>query len=246
MNRSKWILVLLTLVLIGSAAAVLAHYKSVQRLGNPGVVTRPIANSKNLEVVLPERVLDFTYKWMPQAEIVTNVLPKDTSYGQCFYIAPDEKFGVQANVVLMGTDRASMHKPQFCLTGAGWNIQSTEMISIPLEKPIPYNLPVIKLTASRTFQDGGREREYSGVYVYWYVCGDKISASPTGTDRMWSMARNLITTGVLERWAYISFFATCPPGQEEATFERMKPLIAASVPEFQLVPVSSAPTQKSP
>lgn len=245
MNRSKWILALLTLLLIGSAAAVLAHYKSVQRIGAPGVVTRPIANSKNLEVVLPERVLDFTYKWMPQAEIVTNVLPQDTSYGQCLYIAPDEKFGVQATVVLMGTDRTSMHKPQFCLTGAGWNIQKTEVTSIPLEKPVPYNLPIIKLTASKTFRDGGREQEYSAIYVYWYVCADKISASPEGYDRMWSMARNLITTGILERWAYISFFATCPPGQEEATFERMKPLIAASVPEFQLVTASPL-TQKSP
>jgi hypothetical protein len=28
----------------------------------------------------------------------------------------------------------------------------------------------------------------------------------------------------------------CAPGQEEATFERMKKLIAAAVPEFQRVP----------
>jgi hypothetical protein len=42
----------------------------------------------------------------------------------------------------------------------------------------------------------------------------------------------------LDRWAYISYFSVCEPGQEDAAFERMKKLIAISVPEFQLVPNS--------
>jgi len=53
---------------------------------------------------------------------------------------------------------------------------------------------------------------------------------------MWWMARDLIRTGVLQRWAYVSYLAICEPGQEDATFERMKTFIAASVPEFQLTP----------
>ena len=53
---------------------------------------------------------------------------------------------------------------------------------------------------------------------------------------MWWMAQKLLTTGVLQRWAYISCFAVCLPGQEDALFEHMKRFIAASVPEFQLVP----------
>lgn len=243
MNRTKWILALITLLLIGSGAGVLARYKSVQRLGNPGVVTRSIPDSKNLEVVLPQKVPGFNYEWMPQAAIVTNVLPKDTSYGQCRYIASDD-FWVQTTVVLMGTDRASMHKPQFCLTGAGWNITKTEVVSVPLEKPTSYDLPVIKLTASTLHKENGVEQQIGGIYVYWYVCGDKLSASPTGMDRMWSTAKNLMTTGVLERWAYISYFTACRPGQEEAAFERVKKLIAASVPEFQLVHGVASNAQK--
>jgi hypothetical protein len=41
---------------------------------------------------------------------------------------------------------------------------------------------------------------------------------------------------VLQRWAYVSYFAICSPGQEDATFERMSRLIEESVPEFQLPP----------
>jgi hypothetical protein len=60
------------------------------------------------------------------------------------------------------------------------------------------------------------------------------------------MARTLLSSGVLERWAYVSFFAPCAPGQEAETYERMKKLIAASVPEFQLVHRGAPPAPKQP
>lgn len=242
MNRTKWILTLATVLLIGSTAVVLARIKSVQRLGEPGVKTRPIAGSHNLEVLLPETVLDYTSEWVPQAEIVTNTLPSDTSYGQRRYTAPDKSW-ISANVVLMGADRASMHKPQFCLTGAGWNITKTEVVPIPIDRPSPYQLSVIKLTAKTILKQNGQEQPVSGIYVYWYVTDGALSASPMGWDRMWSIGYNLFKSGLLQRWAYISFFAPCNPGEEEETYARVKKLIAATVPEFQIS--QSAPSAVS-
>ena len=98
-----------------------------------------------------------------------------------------------------------------------------------------YDLPAMKLIV-RTDSVDGQPVKVSGVYVYWYVCDDALSASVSGFQRMWWTAEKLLRTGVLQRWAYVSCWAICPPGQEEATFERMKKFIAASVPEFQLVP----------
>jgi hypothetical protein len=60
---------------------------------------------------------------------------------------------------------------------------------------------------------------------------------------MWWMARDLLCTGVLQRWASIGYFAQCARGQEDATFERITKLIAASAPEFQLVPRPAAQTR---
>ena len=232
MNRTKWILAVVTVLLIGSTAVLLARYKSIQRLGEPGVKTRPIANTKNLEVLLPEIVLDYTSELLPQSEVVTNVLPKDTSYGQRRYTGAD-KSTVQANVVLMGEDRTSLHKPQFCLTGAGWTINKTEVDTIHIEKPALYDLKVIKLTVSGTFTQEGRQISAGGIYIYWYVADGLLSADPTGADRMWSMARGLVTRGELQRWAYVTFFEACEPGRETETSERLKKLVAAAVPEFQ-------------
>ncbi len=243
MNRTKtkWIFAILGLLLIGGSAGLLLEFKARQKLGPPGVKTRPLANSRNVEVVLPETVLDYTSEWLEQSEIVTNTLPSDTSYGSRRYTAPD-KFWAQVTVVLMGTDRTSLHKPEFCLTGMGWAIDSnaTREETIRMERPAPYDLPVVKYVASRPVQQEGRVAEMRGIYVYWFVADGVLSATESGLERMWAMARQLVTTGVLQRWAYISYFAVCPPGQEDATYERLKQLIAASAPEFQLTPKPKA------
>ena len=60
MNRQKPILFFIVLALIGAMAGVLAHAKSNQKLGLPGVRTRPLEGSKNLEVVLPADLPGYT------------------------------------------------------------------------------------------------------------------------------------------------------------------------------------------
>jgi len=235
MNKHKWLLFVVALLMIGSAAGVLVRMKAHQRLGQPGVKTRPLAQSKNLEVVLPELVLDYTSEPVEQAEIVKGILPKDTSYGQRRYQALDS-FKMIVNVVLMGSDRTSLHKPQFCVEGMGWHIDKTasHQEAVPIEHPFRYDLPVMKLLATKQLEYNGQVQTGRGIYVYWFVAEDAYTAQHW--QRMWWMARELFRTGKLQRWAYVSAFAVCRPGQEEATFERMKKFIAASVPEFQLTP----------
>jgi hypothetical protein len=60
------------------------------------------------------------------------------------------------------------------------------------------------------------------------------------------MARDLMTRGVLQRWAYISCFSVCPPGHEEATYARMKEWITAAVPQFQLAAGPETMAAKNP
>jgi hypothetical protein len=237
MNRQKWVIFGAALVLMAGGVALLGHLRSHQRLGMPGVKTTPIAGGANLHVLLPEHVLDYDSAEVEIAEIVTNTLPRDTSFGQRLYKAPDG-FEILANVVLMGKDRTSLHKPQFCLQGQGWNVDqnASHSTTIAVKKPVSYDLPVVKLIATKEDSVDGKRVLARGVYVYWYVADGALSASTSGFQRMWWMTWNLLRTGVLQRWAYVSYFAACSPGQEDAAFERIKQLIAASVPEFQLIP----------
>lgn len=236
MNKQKAICFLASLFLTAGGAGMLAQVRVHQKVGLPGIKTHPLAGSIRLQADLPERVLDYTSEETAIDDLTLTALPSDTSFGYRQYSAPDG-FRLDFKVVLMGTDRTSLHKPQACLPGQGWEIDDaiSGETSIPIERPVSYNLPVVKLIV-RTEKVNGQPMKLSGVYVYWYVCDDAVSASVSGFQRMWWSAEKVLRTGVLQRWAYVSCWAPCLPGQEEATFQRMKKFIAASVPEFQLVP----------
>jgi hypothetical protein len=174
---------------------------------------------------------------LTNAETELLKLPADTSFRVRVYKAEDGFF-TQVSAVLMGSDRSSIHRPQICMTGQGWAIDSaiSRVEPIHLERPRPYDLPVNKLIATKQFKDAeGKVQSVRGLYVYWFVEAEHYTAS-SAQWMVWWVPRDLLLNGRLERWAYISYFSACNPGQEEATFERMKKLIAATVPEFQLVP----------
>jgi len=234
MNRKQLALTISALLIMSVGAVALVQMKANQRLGKPGVLTRPIPDSRNLEVVLPERVLDYTSVFVPTEKLVMDVLPADTSYGARYYTnAAGQE--ISGSVVLMGTDRTSLHKPQYCLQGGGWQITSIERVTIPVRSPVAYEMPAAKILVTRQRQlPNGQTDTVNGVYVYWYVADQAFSGDPDGWDRMWSMAEKLLKSGELQRWAYVAFLAGCPPGQEDATYARLREFISAAVPDFQI------------
>ena len=254
MRSRATVMLVVALALMAAAAVFLGRLQSFQRMGRPGVkvVARPVYNPAG-EVVgtnwvdLPERVLDYRSKEIPVEPLVLNWLPKDTVYGQRIYSSPTglpgatNGFQAALNVVLMGSDRTSIHKPQYCLTGAGWRILETEQTTVRIAEPHPYDLPVVKLTCERRAPraDGSSELR-RGLYVYWFVADGQLSSDHL--QRMWWMARDMIREGIWQRWAYVACFSVCLPGQEDATYGRMNELIAAAVPRFQLA--SGAPVKR--
>ncbi len=237
MNRSKIILAALALGMMGAITLTLGHARDRQQLGSPGVKTRPMATGKNLEILLPGTLPGYTSEIATNPETQLLKLPPDTSFRVRNYKAGDGSW-VEVSVVLMGSDRSSIHKPEICMTGQGWILdqKASGMENIHLQKPIAYDLPVNKLIFSKPFPDAdGRTQTVRGIYVFWFVDASHYTASPFKW-MLWWMPRDLFLNDVLERWAYISYFTACEPGQEQAAFERMKKFIAASVPEYQLVP----------
>jgi Protein of unknown function (DUF3485) len=245
MNKQKWIILLVGLGLMAGTAGLLVRLKTHQKLGAPGIIATAIPSSPRMNIYLPDFVLDYSSHRLPQDEQVLLGLPKDTSLAQERYIAPDG-FVILLNVVLMGTDRTSIHKPQFCLKGSGWNIDDVESSKaiVPMQKPYPYNLPVMKLTATKEGVIEGQQVKLRGVYVYWFVADKHITETHGG--RMWQQAINFLSTGEIQRWAYVTCFSTCNPGDEDATYERIKKFINAAVPQFQQVAGSPATIPVSP
>lgn len=240
MTRQASVILVLVLLMVGGTAGFLVRLQGAQKLGRPGVrvVAEPtLSESETVlathSVYLPEHVLDFASTNLAISSNVVSFLPRDTTYGSRRYWAADG-FSVHLNVVLMGADRTSIHKPQICLLAQGWRFPPAETVTLTVPRPEPYVLTVKRiLTHPRAFKTpDGREDVVRGIYVYWFVADNLLTAEHG--ERMWWMSRDLVRSGVLDRFAYISFYSICRPGQEEETFDRMKDFIAASVPEFQL------------
>lgn len=234
MKSGKILIFVVVLALIGGGAGALTWLKQNQRLGEPGIRATAVPGSIKMDFDLPAQVLDFTSKKETQDPTVLDTLPKDTSYAQRLYTATNG-FWVNANIILMGTDRTSIHKPEFCLPGQGWQINQKTNVEITIPGTHPYALRVAKWTISNVLRGAdGQKQGVSGLYVFWFVA--KNEQTVDHEQRIWWLTRDLLTTGVLQRWAYVSYFTICAPGQEDAAFDEIKNLIAASVPEFQLPP----------
>jgi hypothetical protein len=240
MNRQEIKIAIVTLALIAFAAFYLGQRKKV--LGKPGLVleSQSLTNEHGLKVAdhrvaIPTGVPGFSDELGYIAEKEVEVLPKDTTFGRRIYQA-DDNLRVQVSAILMGTDRTSIHKPYYCITGAGWRIEKAEVTSIPMARPEPYQLQAQLLTTSQNFKaPGGGIVPVKGMFMYWYVSEDQLT--PNHKEQMWFLARDLLTSGVLKRWAYVTFFSTCAPGHEQVRLQQMKRLAAEIVPAFQIPPI---------
>jgi hypothetical protein len=234
MKKQKWILLFVALVLMAGTAFALTWFRAHQKLGQPGIIAGKIPGSVMMKINLPERVLDFSSTNMPEPQVVLDYLPPDTSYAERLYFAPDG-FQAQGTIILMGADRTSIHKPEYCLPGQGWSINEKSVVNIPVAGWQNSQLPVAKWIVGNSFQSpDGQRHDVRGIYIFWFVADGE--QTPDNYQRMWWLGRDLLRTGVLQRWAYISYFAVCQPGQEDAAFERMKNLIVHSVAEYQSPP----------
>jgi hypothetical protein len=148
------------------------------------------------------------------------------------YFDPDG-LRIQSTAILMGADRTSIHRPEYCLPGQGWTIDKKETVTVPINDNPPYQLQVARWNLSSSVQqDDGTKKARFGIYVFWYVA--KGDETPDHDKMLEHLTLNLFRSGDLQRWAYISYFAGCGPDQQDLAFAQIKRLIQAQVPKFQL------------
>ena len=232
-------IVVLALIALGAFAI---HFGQ-PHLGKPGLVIEKVALTNEYgkivrteRVHFPDRVQGFRSADAPITDVEATNLPPDTVFGRKLY-GDNTSFIAQMSAVMMQTDRTSIHRPQLCVTGQGWQIQKTEIIDIPVPLPSPYVLKATCLTSTKTMPTDNK-RTYSAIYIYWFVAEREML--PGHSEALWAISRDLVTSGTLYPWGYVSCFTRCEPGQEGAYLQRMKRLIAMTAPEFQITPPPNA------
>ena len=174
MKIQKWLILLMVLALIAVTGGALTWLKRHQKLGQPGIKAAPIPGSVAMKIDLPAQVLDFTSTNVPESDVELGYFPKDTSFVERWYTSPDDSPGISATVILMGADRTSIHRPEYCLVGQGFTCDQKEVADIPVGGVTPYRLPVAKWKVSRLVQQpDGQNVKISGVYVFWFVADNE-------------------------------------------------------------------------
>ncbi len=226
--KNRWA-VRVAFVIMLFTALLLHRFKGSGELSEPGVALIPDKDVDRMEVVMPDEMRGQKFERVPVAVEELGALPPDTSFGKRSFVGTNG-FHVFVNVVVMGRDRTSIHKPQYCLTGQGWTITEVGFDEIRIAEQ-GYNLPIKVLNLSRVVTTEWGEETISGFYAYWFFEEHKISTSDLG--RVSSIAATLIKEGRLERWAYAGCLTASRVSEEERAYEELKDFIAEMVPKFQ-------------
>ena len=118
---------------------------------------------------------------------------------------------LHTSIVLSGTARDSIHRPQRCLKGQGNTLESEYTLEVPLAGRNALDVRVIK--TSRTFRTAEGDIPYYGFYAYWFV-GKKRETS-SHYARMFWLAWDRVVNSEANRWAYIAVSGQREPDSDE-------------------------------
>ena len=126
-------------------------------------------------------------------------LPDDTEFVKSAY-TNDAGTRMFTSIVLSGTARDSIHRPQRCLKAQGNSLDGEYDLEVPIDGRAPLTVRVIK--TSRTFRTPEGPKPYYSYYAYWFVGQDR--ETPSHYSRMFWIAWDRVVRSTANRWAYIA------------------------------------------
>lgn len=129
-----------------------------------------------------------------------NILPPDTIISRRMYQNKEQK-SITVTVVISGSERRSIHRPQQCLPAQGFAIDRSSVLSVPLAGRSPLKLMLIRAQKGNTPM----------LMVYWFVGGGHETYDHF--QRMAFMAWDNLFHNVRPRWAYVSLQISSNEGE---------------------------------
>lgn len=183
---------------------------------------------------LPAQIDEFAGEEQEVSEAERIILPDDTEFAKMLYTDPRGNT-INAQIVLAGSERRSIHRPEVCLPGQGWTIKSEERVTIDLANGT--TLPVTMLRVTRPVDIGnGETKQLETLFLYWFV-GHNIS-TPSHLVRVVRTNLDVLMHNTNHRWAYVVAAAPVldgfrPNGKDStATLDMLKSFIADLAPQI--------------
>jgi len=190
--------------------------------------------------VVMELPLQFgKYQGIPHdmTAIERNILDPGVDLARNQYISADQKM-VVATVIRSGLGKRTLHRPEVCLPGQGWNI--TDSMPIPIKLA---NGRTIEATLLRMFRDietaQGQRMRVRALNIYWYI-GSDGTTSPDYYDHIRISYFDAVFKNLTHRWAMASFFlpiaeadiGIANPMSEAIALEDLRDFASQIAPDF--------------
>lgn len=160
--------------------------------------------------------------------IEKSMLPADTVVVKKRYTHPDGR-QIFGTIVMSGKERASIHRPETCLTGHGSEIASSEIVSVDMPGRGPLDVKILNML--RNVRVGGIPRSFGSYYAYWFVGKDR--ETPNHHARMFWMAADRVLYNKSHRWAYIAISGNRPLDDDKQRYKtEIDEFIAAAYPQM--------------
>ncbi len=215
-------------VLVGGTIALCLGVQPVEQGDDAGV---------NLD--LPVILLHYAGEKGAVSEAEKQILPADTEFAKMSYhgLSKDgARENINCTIVLSANDRRSLHRPEVCLPGQGWSIDTSEIVPVELDSETTLKVRRLGLSQEREVAKD-RKVLLRAQYLYWYV--GKDVTTPSTLDRVLLTARDNVFRNLNHRWAYVSVMSLVTEGlqpngkDDEETTEMLGEFIRAAVPKFQ-------------
>ncbi len=213
------------------------------------LVFKPAAGVTEAGVVMhwPDKVLDFTGKHEEPSEAELELLPPDTQFAKKSYSDGKGDY-LSAQIVLSGVEHRSIHRPEICLKGQGWNVRGGHIVKVPLKSG--RNLDVMVLDITRPVRRAnGETAQLPALYAYFFVSKD--AETPKHLDRIAITNLDLLFHNKAHRWAYVIAMAQVLEGftpggkNREQTLEMLKDFLRETAPQFLQSEMPAAVAAKS-
>lgn len=182
------VVVLLSVVTVGSFQFVAMPTSA----GGAGVIMR-----------LPTSVGAFSGRDQETSEGERTVLPKDTEIIKKLYTNPVGEI-INAQIVLSGAEKRSIHRPELCLPAQGWSINGREYLPVKLTDG--RSISVMCDTVTRQVEIApGVSKPLATLFCYWFVGDGTTTASHAMRILLSSWDR--VVHHKNHRWAYIAVSA---------------------------------------
>jgi len=225
----------LIVVILGATVLLTSLTSDVTKVSEPGIL---LVNGK---LHLPDTVGDWAAgpaEGLSEAE--RRILPADTDGIRRRYSRAG-KGEITCSIVLSGRDVTSIHRPELCLPGQGWNIEWAQIETIRSPAAEGGGLKVMRMNAAHTVTMAGPNRPARAIFIYWFVGKDRVT--PHHWQRIFWTTRDRVLRNRNHRWAYLLIAAPVRPEETAEALERANADAMQLLSGFveQLYPVLRSP-----